>query len=40
MCMILDANKWGDFLKKKPDMKPVRKWIDNRRGPDCFLEAR
>ena len=32
MCMILDANKWGDFLKEKPDMKPVHTWINNRRG--------
>ena len=32
MCMIIDANQWGNFLKKKSDMKPIHKWIDSRRG--------
>lgn len=29
MCLILDANKYGDFLNpNNADMQPVRKWID------------
>lgn len=28
MCMILDANRCGDFINYNEDMSPVRKWID------------
>ena len=28
MCMILDNNTWGDFLKNKPDMQPIHKWLE------------
>ena len=28
--MILDANKFSEFLRDTDDMKPVRKWIDNK----------
>ena len=27
MCMILDTNKFGDFSKGTPDMKPIHKWL-------------
>ncbi len=31
MCLILDANKYGDFLNpKNEDMRPVRKWIEEK----------
>lgn len=29
MCMILDANRCGDFINNDADMGPVRRWIDN-----------
>ncbi len=29
MCLILDANKYGDFLNKdNKDMQPVKKWLE------------
>ena len=29
MCLILDTNKYGDFLNQNnPDMEPVRKWLE------------
>ena len=30
MCLILDANMVGKFLKKDPDLKPVQKWFRNK----------
>ena len=31
MCLILDTNKYGDFLNPdNADMQPVRKWLDGR----------
>ena len=30
MCLILDTNKYGDFLNHKPDMEPVRKWVEGK----------
>jgi len=33
MCLILDANKYGDFMNKdNEDMKPVRMWIEGNGG--------
>ena len=32
MCLILDASKYGDFLKLKEDMKPVREWLEKKSG--------
>ena len=32
MCMILDVNRWGDFLNKKEDMEPVHEWLENSDG--------
>lgn len=29
MCLILDANRYSDFINKdNEDMKPIRKWLD------------
>ena len=29
MCLILDTNKYGNFLNQdNPDMEPVRKWLE------------
>ena len=29
MCIIIDTNRFGDFLKEDdPDMKPVKKWLE------------
>ena len=25
--MILDTCQWGEFLKQKPDMQPIHKWL-------------
>lgn len=31
MCLILDANKYGDFLNpENKDMQPVRDWIEKK----------
>ena len=32
MCVVLDSNKIGDFLKPKPDMKPIHNWLENKNG--------
>ena len=34
MCIIVDANRLGDFLADpaKPDSAPIRKWLDHRGG--------
>ena len=32
MCMILDNDTWGDFLKQKPDMQPIHKWLEQKNG--------
>jgi len=32
MCIILDNNTWGDFIKNKEDMKPIRKWLEQKNG--------
>ena len=33
MCLILDTNKYGDFLNpKNENMKPVKAWLENRGG--------
>ena len=32
MCMILDSNRWVDFLNQKEDMKPIHKWLEKQNG--------
>ena len=32
MCMILDANMWGDFLKPTQDMQPIHRWLKKQNG--------
>ena len=32
MCMILDSNRWADFLNQKEDMKPIHKWLEKQNG--------
>ena len=32
MCVVLDSNKIGDFLKKKPDMLPIHNWLKTQNG--------
>lgn len=32
MCMILDANMWGDFTNKAECMIPVYKWLEEKKG--------
>lgn len=32
MCMILDNDTWGDFLKQKPDMQPIHDWLKQKNG--------
>ena len=32
MCIIVDSNQWGDFLKYKEDMKPIHQWLENQNG--------
>ena len=32
MCMILDNNIWGDFLKQKSDMQPIHNWLGQKNG--------
>lgn len=37
MCLILDANKYSDFLNpNNQDMKPVRDWVENLRGKIAY----
>ena len=36
MCLILDTNKYGDFINEHEDMKPVRNWINNKRGKIAY----
>ena len=38
MCMILDTNQWGDFLKPTKDMQPVRRWLADREGKLVFSD--
>ena len=33
MCLILDTNKYGDFLKpENQDMEPIRNWMKTKNG--------
>ena len=36
MCMILDGNSCGDFVKYDDDMKPIHKWINQHDGQLIF----
>ncbi len=42
MCMIVDANRLGDFLADpaKPDVAPVRKWLDRGAGRIVYSTGR
>lgn len=31
MCIILDTNLYTDYVRKSPDMKPVRRWLEGTR---------
>ena len=39
MCIILDANCFNEYLNNKPDMKPVRKWVEDK-GKIVFSEEK
>lgn len=40
MCLILDANKFNDFLNDdNPDMDPVRNWIHRRNGKLAYAHT-
>ena len=40
MCLILDANKFNDFLNDdNPDMEPVRNWILKRNGKLAYAHT-
>lgn len=40
MCLILDADKFGDFLNdNNPDMDPVRNWIHRRNGKLAYAHT-
>ena len=32
MCIVLDSNRWGDFVNQKEDMKPIHKWLEKQNG--------
>ena len=32
MCMIIDTNQWGDFIKETTDMRPIHKWLKKGNG--------
>ena len=37
MCLILDTNKYGDFLEpKNQDMEPIRNWMKTRNGKIAY----
>ncbi len=37
MCLILDTNKYGDFLaSENQDMEPVRNWMKTRNGKIAY----
>ena len=38
MCIIIDANKTGDFLKKNKDMAPIYRWIEQKKGKIVYSE--
>ena len=40
MCMILDNNTWGDFLKKKSDMQPIHNWLQKKNGKLVYSNHR
>lgn len=41
MCIILDANRLGEFNGEPPDedMKPVRRWVDERNGRIVYADT-
>ena len=41
MCIILDANRLGEFNGEPPDedMKPVRRWVDKRNGKIAYADT-
>ena len=32
MCIILDTNRWGEFLNNQDDMKPIHTWLKKQNG--------
>ena len=32
MCIILDASVFSDYVKDVPDMRPVRGWLEGKKG--------
>ena len=42
MCIILDANRLGEFNAEPPDedMKPVRRWVDKRNGKIAYADTK
>ena len=38
MCIIIDANKTGDFLKKNQDMVPIYRWVAKKKGKIVYSE--
>ena len=37
MCLILDTNKYGDFLEpENQDMEPIRKWMKTKNGKIAY----
>ena len=40
MCIILDANCFGDYLNPlNEDLKPIRKWLTNRGGKIAYSDT-
>ena len=38
MCIILDANCFSEYVNDKPDMKPVKTWVEYEGGKIVFSE--
>lgn len=37
MCLVLDTNKYGDFLEpENQDMEPIRKWMKTKNGKIAY----
>ena len=39
MCLILDANMYGDFSAKGQVTKPIRHWIEKKGGRIVYSET-
>ena len=38
MCIILDANCFSEYVNNKPDMEPVKTWVEKEGGKIVFSE--